>query len=533
MKSSLVLLSCALTGALANSHHGFHRHHARAADRVSHAPGHHKKSGFVTARGSELWLDGKPLKFVSLNQPQLLNGDEIGEFEYDHTFASFTWPRAFPNAITRTYTLSVTSANVEDGHILNWDTQSNKWVWNERRLVHFDRALEQANKYGAKLVIPFVNDGSVPETNWVGDYFDLIRMRKNLSSYEDAQKVDWFTDRDSIDSFKLIIDHLAKRVNTLTGVKYSEDPAVLAWQTGNEMNFNETNPAPAAWTLEIAKHLRKVFPNHLVADGSFARNPDPNMAWPKEVLESDLVDIVAYHYYPQRASNTSAAPKESVSVWSRDVLDRIKQDALIATSHNKVYIATEFGFFATAPEPYDEFLRLAQEGGAAGALVWGLRPASPLGGYHTHGEYDGHFSYHIPGNDKPLHPEFDPREKAIVASLRAWSWKYNNLPVPDRFPVPSKPPGSPWFVGNSTTEISFQSGVWGAMYQLVLVSGSDESLKELDSKLVSDSTKMGELAIDIPDWVEQSRKQSQKCGVMVRGVGVDGDVGPAGKVLWF
>lgn len=32
-------------------------------------------------------------------------------------------------------------------------------------------------------------------------------------------------------------------------------------------------------------------------DGSFARNDDVNRCYPPEVLASDAVDILSYHYY--------------------------------------------------------------------------------------------------------------------------------------------------------------------------------------------------------------------------------------------
>ncbi len=39
-----------------------------------------------------------------------------------------------------------------------------------------------------------------------------------------------------VNGFKLIIDKLLTRTNSVNGRKYSEDPTILAWETGNEMN---------------------------------------------------------------------------------------------------------------------------------------------------------------------------------------------------------------------------------------------------------------------------------------------------------
>lgn len=100
----------------------------------------------------------------------------------------------------------------------------------------------------------------------------------------------------SCSSFKLILDFLLNRTNTCNGRRYGDDPTILAWETGNEMNWRGMRPAPPSWTLIVAKHLKSRAPRTLVMDGSFARNDDPEACYPKEVLDSEDVDIVSYHY---------------------------------------------------------------------------------------------------------------------------------------------------------------------------------------------------------------------------------------------
>lgn len=63
------------------------------------------------------------------------------------------------------------------------------------------------------------------------------------------------------------------------------------------MNCRGNRAAPPAWTILIAKHLKSRAPNTLVMDGSFARTDNMESCFPREVLESDCVDIVSYHYY--------------------------------------------------------------------------------------------------------------------------------------------------------------------------------------------------------------------------------------------
>lgn len=126
----------------------------------------------------------------------------------------------------------------------------------------------------------------------------------------------------SLDSFKLIIDFLVNRINSINGRRYGDDPTILAWETGNEVNHLGMRPAPASWTLIVARHLKSRAPKTLVMDGSFARNDDPERCYQKEVLESEDVDIVSYHYY------------------GNGEIRRVKKDCEIAKRHNKVYVRT-------------------------------------------------------------------------------------------------------------------------------------------------------------------------------------------------
>lgn len=118
------------------------------------------------------------------------------------------------------------------------------------------------------------------------------------------------------------MDFLLNRVNSINGRRYGDDPTILAWETGNEMNHLGMRPAPASWTLIVAKHLKSRAPRTLVMDGSFARNDSPELCYPKEVLESPDVDIVSYHYYGDGDAR------------------RVKKDCEMARRYNKVYVRT-------------------------------------------------------------------------------------------------------------------------------------------------------------------------------------------------
>lgn len=144
------------------------------------------KSSFITARNSTLYLNSTPFRFASLNAPELLDGDVNSQFEVRDTMQSFSMPGAFGRAVTRTYTLRINSKNIHRGHIKGWNEEWNDWEWDGDRLKEFDFVLAEASKSGVKLIIPIINqDFGSEDTNWVGNFADLIRMVSQLS-------IEWF-----------------------------------------------------------------------------------------------------------------------------------------------------------------------------------------------------------------------------------------------------------------------------------------------------------------------------------------------------
>ncbi|GAA6037106.1 hypothetical protein JCM8097_008738 [Rhodosporidiobolus ruineniae] len=473
---------------------------------ASHAS---RSDQFVERRGSELFLAGERFRFASFNAPELLDGDVNGAYEVKDTFAALAAENGFGTAVTRTYTLRIKSKNIGRGHINGWSTEWNDWMWDSGRLEEMDLVLAEAAKAGVKLIIPLVNQDTGEDSNWVGSTADLTKYRYGLQSNDEARRVDWWTDHTMIESFKLIIDFLLNRVNSINGRRYGDDPTILAWETGNEMNHMGLRPAPASWTLTIAKHLKSRAPRTLVMDGSFARNDDPERCYHREVLDSPDVDIVSFHFYGDGDAR------------------RVKKDCEIAKRHNKVFVAGEYGFFST-PQVCESFLATVDSAGGAGSLIWSLRPHSARGGHKTHSEGDGNWSYHIPGWKPSAHPEFDGREAAIVSAVRTASFKINGRKPPSSYPVPP-PPSRPWIVQHPHgLAVSFQGSAWAAKYQVVVRSAAGASVEQV--KEAWDNVKEGEFCVVLAREVQAFAGQGGT-KISVRAVGVDGAMGAESDAL--
>lgn len=107
------------------------------------------------------------------------------------------------------------------------------------------------------------------------------------------------------DCHKLFLDHVkhvVSRTNRYTGKKYTDDPAIMAWQVGNEPRAfsNEAKPAFAKWLSETTRTIRQLDANHLISIGSEGRMGCENdMSLFEEIHADPNVDYLTMHIWPK------------------------------------------------------------------------------------------------------------------------------------------------------------------------------------------------------------------------------------------
>ena len=91
--------------------------------------------------------------------------------------------------------------------------------------------------------------------------------------------------------FNHYVKDVVTRTNRYTGKKYTEDPAIMSWQIGNEPRaFSESNkPRFAKWISEVATLIKSLDSNHLVSTGSEG----------KYGCERDMLLFEQIHGYPE------------------------------------------------------------------------------------------------------------------------------------------------------------------------------------------------------------------------------------------
>jgi hypothetical protein len=401
---------------------------------------------FVETRGRYLILNNSTFQFIGFNIPNFAVQDDpwqrTNAYEQEDILGSLSQMGA---SATRSYTFSFPSISSDTSkHIIvtsGFGTDAAEWVLNEALFRDFDRGLKLARDYNVRIIIPFI------------DYWDWWGGIKAFCGIFGKEKNQFWTDQLIRDQFQSFLRQVINRNNTVTGISYRDEEMILGWETGNELL------APSAWTIEIARYIKILDPNHLVIDGNYG-------SWYPEVLSSPFIDVFTNHYYPpsftiqnyttaeitlgslsflssvvllstiiigyKRKSNwyikmTSNEPFVGHKVLSRkacfwatvsiifiglitlmafmimnpmlgrglDFKSRILADSLKFA--DKPFFVGEYGLapFKTLASVLDYFPN--EKDNVAGILIWALRGHSKDGGFYTHPEGNNYYAYHYPG----------------------------------------------------------------------------------------------------------------------------------------
>lgn len=144
------------------------------------------------------------------------------------------------------------------------------------------------------------------------------------------------------------IEHVIKRTNRYTGIKYSDDPAIMAWQVGNEPRaFSKTaKPAFASWIRKATDLIRSLDSNHLISIGSegiIGSELDADLF--EEIHAYPNVDYLTAHIWPANWNWVDKTKTDEDVETACEKSDKyIEQHLELAKKMNKALVIEEFGY---------------------------------------------------------------------------------------------------------------------------------------------------------------------------------------------
>jgi mannan endo-1,4-beta-mannosidase len=353
-------------------------------------------SGFVSRKGTELFLNGRPFRFGGSNtyyleyaSPKMVDADL--EAASDAGFQVMR-PWAFFDIGTPGGDDSVHKGD-QSVYFQYWDGTAPAINDGANGLVKLDYVIHKAGQENIKLVLPFTN-------NW-SDFGGIDQyVRWAAKTYHD----DFYTDPQIKQWYKNYVSHLLNRVNTYTGIAYKDDPTIMTWELGNEPRCKGHGIYPTspncktttitAWADEMTRYIKSIDRKHLasVGDEGFFCDPagDPN-DWTTNCNEGvdsvalaklPAVDIMSYHLYPEG--------------WGKDPawgVEWITKHSLAARKAGKPSMLGEYGLRdqAIRTPMYKKWLDTLILTGGNGALYWMLADERDDGSLYP--DYDGHTIY--------------------------------------------------------------------------------------------------------------------------------------------
>lgn len=337
---------------------------------------------FVQVHDANFTLNGEIFRFVGTNAYYLPNYQKLNQnvvtraldlFEETGITVVRMW--AFYDGYDCGYSKTDPNENV---------IQTAPEVYSELALRDLDQVIADGKSRGIRFILPLINFwdqlGGVCQYNtWAGAESPAGNMEFFMSNPQTQQ---WF---------KSYIHMLLNRVNTVTGIAYKDEPAIMAWQIMNEARNRGAQPEILRdWYQEIARYIKSIDTNHLVSTGeegfdegtpaqysaasytnTYTLRANEGSSYMMNTAIPEI-DFGSAHWYPAEfgfGSTVDQAFLTSQRAWLDD-------HKAIAQSQGKPFYIGEFGLAGWGSDKvavmYDALYEHAESIELDGVLIWQL-----------------------------------------------------------------------------------------------------------------------------------------------------------------
>src|ERR1700691_2745973 len=195
--------------------------------------------------------------------------------------------------------------------------------FNDGAFAATDYALLAARQHGMRVIVTLLGDCATCTLGGIGQYLAWEKKQSPMQFFSDAVL---------ISAFEHHVDTVLNHVNSLTGVRYKDDPTILAWEDCNMCGLitlfmgghPEMLEQVSDWVESIGTHIKNVDPRHLYLHtaGIFRSYP--------AVLDNKTPDLVTFEYYPHWDALLGTSLHTTAATFTAD--------ARTITGHGKIYI---------------------------------------------------------------------------------------------------------------------------------------------------------------------------------------------------
>ena len=229
--------------------------------------------------------------------------------------------------------------------------QPEQGKFNEDILKGLDVLLAEMNKRNMKAVLFLSNNwewsgGFLQYLNWNGLIADSVLRRKlNWNEYRDYVSK-FYTCTPCQQDYNKQVVFVLNHTNTISGTKYKDDAAIMAWEIGNEPRPMRpaANEAYQKWLGKTSAFIKSIDKKHLVTIGNEGEMGTENLKLFEDIHADKNIDYLTIHIWPKNWSwfrDTAIAKDWSGVIDNTD--NYIRKHIAVAQKLNKPLVIEEFG----------------------------------------------------------------------------------------------------------------------------------------------------------------------------------------------
>jgi mannan endo-1,4-beta-mannosidase len=351
--------------------------------------------GFVERSGVHLSCGGNPFYAIGVNSYFLENIAALNDT--DRVDEVFREAAGLGTTTLRTWAF-FDCPDTSNPACIQWAPGK----FNERGLRSLDYVVAKAGEYSIRLVLTLVNNweeyggmnqyvawyaqahpppagaGPAPAQRTIfGESGRFYRTTVAGSLTHD----DFYTNPTIRAWYRGYVSAIVHRTNTVTGVEYGEDPAILAWELANEPRSSDpSGDIVAAWVDEMSAYLKSIDAQHLLGVGEEGFDCSPVRYAPPDAYDGQSwffdgtngasfsrnsampgIDLAGIHMYP-----------EGWHLSMNQALTWLNDHQRIADALDKPLIIGEVGVRSGRSVFYPLLFNEAYTQNTAGLLVWQL-----------------------------------------------------------------------------------------------------------------------------------------------------------------
>jgi mannan endo-1,4-beta-mannosidase len=339
--------------------------------------------GFIGTNGTQFVRNGKPFYIAGVNNHYLTFGSagEVTRVLDDAVTLHVNVVRTFIQPVIGSLDGRITptiwdwkskadasNLGVNGVYMIYWDTARGDMGINEgpNGLQRLDFLLQEARRRNLMLIIAFL------------DFWAYTGGAQQMRAWYGSrdQYTFFFEDPRTKQHYKEWVRHVLNRLNSISGIRYKDDPTIFAWELMNEPNIRPSS-LYNSWVTEMTAYVKSIDSNHLVSSGH------ANVREKLSDLSIPTMDFGTWHGYPLYYNLTPA---------QFDAL--IDEFCAIGRAHRKPVLLEEFGFARSnrdQPAAYRMWLEtLHRNPDCAGWLVWRLVSRQESGRFpeDRHAQFD-------------------------------------------------------------------------------------------------------------------------------------------------